>query len=67
MTSKPVRDGKGVRIALSGGGHRAALFAAGALLGIVDANAHLNTVSISSVSGGSLANGAWRVAATSRR
>jgi len=57
VTFKPVRDGKGVGIALSGGGHRAALFAAGALLGIVDAGEHLNTVSISSVSGGSLTNG----------
>jgi hypothetical protein len=42
---------------LSGGGHRAALWAAGALLGVVDAGAAPNTVSISSVSGGSITNG----------
>lgn len=44
-------------VALSGGGHRAALFAAGALLGIVDAGEQTRTVSIASVSGGSLTNG----------
>jgi len=51
------RDGTTVGIALSGGGHRAALFAAGALLGVVDAGEQQHTVSIASVSGGSLTNG----------
>jgi hypothetical protein len=32
MTTRPQRDGVCVGVALSGGGHRAALFAAGALL-----------------------------------
>ena len=44
-------------LALSGGGHRAAVWAAGAVLGLVDAGAAPKVVSISSVSGGSIANG----------
>ena len=44
-------------MALSGGGHRASLFAAGALLGLVDASVQTRVVSISSVSGGSITNG----------
>lgn len=54
---KPQRDGDSLGIALSGGGHRAALFAAGALLGVVDAGEQAQTLSIASVSGGSLTNG----------
>jgi len=47
-----------VAIALSGGGHRACLFALGVLLYLVDAGKGPAIASISSVSGGSLANGA---------
>lgn len=44
-------------LALSGGGHRAAVWAAGAVLGLVDADQAKHIVSASSVSGGSIANG----------
>ena len=44
-------------LALSGGGHRAAVWAAGAVLGLVDAGEAKHIVSASSVSGGSIANG----------
>ena len=54
-------------VALSGGGHRAACWSAGAVLGLVDAGVGDRIVSISSVSGGSITNGmlaagdpAWR-------
>jgi hypothetical protein len=57
VSTKPQRDGVSLGLALSGGGHRAALFAAGALLGVVDAEQQAHTVSIASVSGGSLTNG----------
>ena len=43
-------------IALSGGGHRATAFALGSLLAVVDADLNRNTISVSSVSGGSIAN-----------
>ncbi len=45
-------------VALSGGGHRACLFALGALLYLVDAGRSKGVTSVASVSGGSLANGA---------
>lgn len=44
-------------IALSGGGHRATVFGLGALLALVDAELNQQVTSISSVSGGSIANG----------
>ena len=44
-------------VALSGGGHRAALFGLGVLLYLVDAGKARDVVTISSVSGGSLTNG----------
>jgi hypothetical protein len=44
-------------VSLSGGGHRATLFGLGALLYLVDAEAHRRVTSIASVSGGSLTNG----------
>ncbi len=47
-----------IGVALSGGGHRATVFGLGALLALADAGLHHRTVSISSVSGGSIANGA---------
>lgn len=47
----------GISIALSGGGHRAALFGLGALLYLVDAGKNSEVTSIASVSGGSLTNG----------
>src|SRR5947208_1232989 len=47
----------GVSLALSGGGHRASLFALGALLYLVDAKKNAFVDSIASVSGGSLTNG----------
>lgn len=47
-----------IGVALSGGGHRAALFALGALLYLVDAGKGRELSSVSSVSGGSITNGA---------
>lgn len=44
-------------VALSGGGHRATVFGLGALLAIVDSGLNRSVRSISSVSGGSIANG----------
>lgn len=44
-------------VALSGGGHRAALFGLGVLLYLADAGRHRSVTSITSVSGGSLTNG----------
>ncbi len=57
----PGDSGRDVGIALSGGGHRATVFGLGALLAVVDAGLHRRTLSISSVSGGSIANGAVMV------
>lgn len=45
-----------VSVSLSGGGHRAALFALGALLYLADAGKNREVSSIASVSGGSLTN-----------
>src|SRR5207244_852050 len=45
-----------IRVALSGGGYRAALFSAGALLFLVDARANHRIEDIASVSGGSIFN-----------
>lgn len=45
-------------LALSGGGKRASLFSLGALLAVVEAGYNQSTVAISSVSGGSITNGA---------
>lgn len=47
----------GIAVALSGGGHRAALFGLGVLLYLVDADKHRSVTSVASVSGGSLTNG----------
>jgi len=46
----------GIAVALSGGGHRAALFGLGVLLYLVDAKKNEQVTSIASVSGGSLTN-----------
>ena len=46
-----------IGIALSGGGHRATAWGIGALLAVADAGLNRHVVSISSVSGGSIANG----------
>lgn len=48
---------RGIAVALSGGGHRAALFGLGVLLYLVDAGKHRSVTSVASVSGGSLTNG----------
>jgi predicted acylesterase/phospholipase RssA len=56
-----VTVGRDVGVALSGGGHRATVFGLGALLALRDAGVHERIVSISSVSGGSIANGAVMV------
>ncbi len=53
MTESQSRIG----VALSGGGNRAALFAIGALMYFVDSGKNRSTSAISSVSGGTLANG----------
>ncbi len=50
-----------IGVALSGGGHRATVFGLGALLAMADAGLCARTASISSVSGGSIANGAVMV------
>lgn len=42
---------------MSGGGHRASLFALGVLLYLTDAQMNRHVVSIASVSGGSITNG----------
>jgi len=42
---------------MSGGGHRAALFAAGAMMYLVDAKKNAEITSVASVSGGSITNG----------
>lgn len=47
---------KRVGVAISGGGHRAALFGLGALLYVVDAGKGADLACVSSVSGGSLTN-----------
>lgn len=46
-----------VGVAISGGGHRATVWGWGALLALTDAGVQRDVVSISSVSGGSIANG----------
>jgi hypothetical protein len=51
------REIDSISVALSGGGHRAALFAVGALLGLVDGGLSPRVRAISSVSGGSITNG----------
>jgi hypothetical protein len=47
----------GVGVAISGGGHRAAMFGLGALLYLADAGKNRPVTSIASISGGSLTNG----------
>lgn len=47
-----------VGVAVSGGGHRATAWALGALAALVETGANADVVSVSSVSGGSIANGA---------
>lgn len=54
-------DGRDIGVTLSGGGHRATVFGLGALLAMADAGLCARTVSIGSVSGGSIANGAVMV------
>jgi len=51
------REIDSISVALSGGGHRAALFAVGSLLGLVDAGLNPRVHAISSVSGGSITHG----------
>jgi hypothetical protein len=46
-----------VGVAISGGGHRATMWGLGTLLYLVDADKHREVAAISSVSGGSIANG----------
>ena len=46
-----------VGVALSGGGHRAALFGLGVLLYLADSGRNRSVTSVASVSGGSLTNG----------
>ena len=48
-----------IAVAMSGGGHRACLFALGAMMYLADAGRTRQIESVSSVSGGSLANGAF--------
>src|SRR5256885_1471960 len=46
-----------IGLALSGGGHRASLFALGVLLYLTDVQKNRDVVSMASVSGGSITNG----------
>src|SRR5437867_3603803 len=46
-----------VGVAMSGGGHRAAMFGLGALMYLADSGQNREVTSIASVSGGSLTNG----------
>ena len=46
-----------VGVAISGGGHRAALFGLGSLMYLADAEKSREVVSIASASGGSITNG----------
>ena len=48
---------KTIGVALSGGGHRATVWAFGALLYLTDANQHRRVSTVASISGGSIANG----------
>ncbi|HJP92328.1 MAG TPA: patatin-like phospholipase family protein [Pyrinomonadaceae bacterium] len=57
MSSPPNPNVTSLAVTLSGGGHRATLFALGALLYLVDSQANANVTSIASVSGGSITNG----------
>jgi hypothetical protein len=50
-------ESRDIGVALSGGGHRATVFGLGVLLALVDQGLNERVVSISSVSGGSIANG----------
>src|SRR3954451_3508478 len=50
-------DARDIGVALSGGGHRATVFGLGVMLALVDQGLNERVVSISSVSGGSIANG----------
>ena len=52
-----MKSDRDVGIAISGGGHRATVFGLGALLAAVDLDLNGHVTSISSVSGGSIANG----------
>ncbi|MBW3669420.1 MAG: hypothetical protein KY443_09445 [Actinobacteria bacterium] len=47
-----------IGVAVSGGGHRATAWALGSLAALVETGANADVVSVSSVSGGSIANGA---------
>ena len=58
MTERVAERTRRIAIALSGGGHRASLFGLGVLLYLADAGRNRDVMSVSSVSGGSLAN-AW--------
>ena len=57
----PVSDQRDLAVALSGGGHRATVFGLGAITALLDAGLGERLVSISSVSGGSIANGVLMV------
>ncbi len=59
--STPDAAARDVGVTLSGGGSRATVFGLGALLAVADAGLRERTASISSVSGGSIANGAVMV------
>lgn len=50
-------SGRGIGIALSGGGHRASVWGTGVLAAVVDVGLGGDVVSVSSVSGGSITNG----------
>lgn len=57
MTKAPMTKAPMIGVALSGGGHRATIWAIGALLYLADVGKNADVGAISSVSGGSIANG----------
>ena len=54
----PADDELAVGVCLSGGGHRATAWGAGILAAVIGSGLHRRTVSIGSVSGGSIVNAA---------
>jgi len=64
---RPGGDDVNVGVCLSGGGHRATAWGIGVLSAVVDARLHRRTVSIGSVSGGSIASAAVAAAGDFRQ
>lgn len=57
MAEEPKLAGRNIGVAISGGGHRAALWGAGVLMFLADSGLNQQVTTIASVSGGSIVNG----------